>query len=253
MATEESVKTSKLHLIAQRIRRDVMEVAIRNGRGHIAPSLSCVDILVALFYGGMTEYDQFILSKAHGGYGYYAILTDKGILPRDRWECFNLPGCVERMPEYGIIAGCGSLGHGLPIASGIAFSKAIRKAKDGKGSGRVFCLIGDGEMQEGSNWEAIQFIVQHRLPVILIVDENGLQAMTEVKNVSKGSIGHKLGGFGMPSVICGSHPTKILGALTKLIPPAALRVFTLKGAGMPCAEGKAKFHYRCPPCSLIDK
>jgi transketolase len=222
-----------------------MEVAIRNGRGHIAPSLSCVDILVALFYGVMTEDDKFILSKAHGGYGYYAILADKGILPRDRWERFDLPGCVERMPEYGILAGCGSLGHGLPMAAGLAFSMYLRGDP-----GRVFCLIGDGEMQEGSNWEAVQFIVHHRLPVILIVDENGLQAMTEVENVSRGSLGLKLGGFGLPTTICGSHPIKIAEAIGRLIPPAGLRVFTLKGAGMPCAEGKPYYHFRVPPCSL---
>lgn len=223
-----------------------MEVAIRNNRGHIAPSLSCVDILVALYYGGMGADDQFILSKAHGGYGLYAILADKGILPRDRWERFDLPGCVERMPEYGILAGCGSLGHGLPLAAGLAFIHVLQ----GK-PGRVFCLVGDGEMQEGSCWEAVQFIVHHRLPVILIVDENGLQAMDKVENISKGSLGLKLGGFGLQTLICGSHPKKIAEALEKLIPPAGLRVFTVKGAGMPCAEGVAKFHYRVPVCQEL--
>jgi transketolase len=246
MGIETSTKTCELHLIAQRIRRDVMEVAIRNGRGHIASSLSCVDILVALFYGGMADDDKFILSKAHGGYGYYAILADKGVLPRDRWERFDLPGCVERMPEYGIVAGCGSLGHGLPIAAGLAFAFRLKQA-----GGTVFCLVGDGELQEGSNWEAIQFIVHHGLPVVLIVDENGLQAMAETERIVHGSLGLKLGGFGMPSVICGSNPKKIQEAIGKLVPPAALRVFTVKGAGMPCAEGVPRFHFRLPGCAGV--
>src|SRR5512139_2473248 len=139
MGAEEPDKASKLYLISDRIRRDVMEVAIRNGRGHIAPSLSCVDILVALYYGFIGPDDRLVFSKAHGGYGLYAILADKGIMPREKWESFDLPGCVERMPEYGIIAGCGSLGHGLPMAAGIGFANRIQRKM-----GRVFCLVGDG-------------------------------------------------------------------------------------------------------------
>lgn len=236
----------QLSQIADYIRWDVMRVAITHGRGHIAPSLSCVDILVALFYGGMGPEDQFILSKAHGGYGYYAILADKGILPRDRWERFDLPGCVERMPEYNIIAGCGSLGHGLPMAAGLGYSLQLRQR-----SGTVFCLIGDGELQEGSNWEAIQFIVRHRLPVVLIVDDNGLQAMDFTENVMGGNHIQQLLGFGLTVHPCISDPVKIQGKLRGLTAPCAMNVVTLKGHGMPCAENIAKFHYRLPWCAEV--
>lgn len=165
----ESKKTlSDGHLCkkANQIRKDIVEVAIRNGAGHIAPSLSCVDILTALYYRIMNisrypqweERDRLIFSKAHGCYGLYAILADIGYIKREDWENFYkgsfLSGCVERSLENGIEASCGSLGHGLPIAVGIAFGAKLQNK-----SYRVYCIVGDGEMQEGSNWEAVQFAV----------------------------------------------------------------------------------------------
>jgi transketolase len=114
---------------ANQIRSDVINVSVRNKAGHIAPSLSCVDILVALYYNVMNykvddllwdERDRLVFSKAHGCYALYAILADKGIMPKREWENFytqdsTLLGCMERRLEYGLEAGCGSLGHGLPI------------------------------------------------------------------------------------------------------------------------------------------
>jgi len=97
------------------IRKDVVETAVANGAEHIAPSLSCIDILTVLYYEIMDvsrtnweERDRFILSKGHGCYGLYSILADKGILPAESWKNFHkgsfLTGCVERYPEYGLEA-----------------------------------------------------------------------------------------------------------------------------------------------------
>src|SRR4030043_52399 len=164
------LSNSQLRKKANQIREDLIEVTVRNGAGHIAPSLSCVDILTALYYRIMNlsnnpnweGRDRLIFSKGHGCYGLYAILTDIGYIDRKDWENFYkgsfLPGCLERSIENGIEAGCGSLGHGLPIAVGIAFGAKLQNK-----TYRVYCIVGDGEMQEGSNWESIQFAAKHKL------------------------------------------------------------------------------------------
>lgn len=251
MGIETSSQACELHLKADKIRLDVIRVALQNRQGHIAPSLSCVDILVALFYQVMGPADKFILSKSHGGYGYYAILADKGIMPRWKWERFDLPGCVERMPEYGIIAGCGALGHGLPMATGLAYSRKLMGLK-----ANVFCLIGDGEMQEGSNWEALQFAKKHNLDnLVLIVDDNGLQAIgprTDIMDEVENDLDNRISGFGIYTVKCDGHDADCIATMLKaIIPvkkPKALLATTIKGYGMPCAEGNAHFHYRLPAC-----
>ena len=129
------------------------------------------------------ERDRFVFSKSHGCYGIYAILSDIGYIRREDWENFYngsfLMGCIERSIEHGIEVGCGALGHGLPIAVGIAFGAKLQNKKY-----RVYCVVGDGEMQEGSMWEAIQFAVKHELSnLTIIVDNNGLQAMDFLENV----------------------------------------------------------------------
>src|SRR3990172_3289106 len=151
---------------ADRIRKDLVEVAIRNGAGHIAPSLSCVDILTTLYYRIMNlsddpqwdERDRLIFSKAHGCYGVYAILADLGYIKREDWDNFYkgsfLMGCIELSLNHGIEAGCGSLGHGLPMAVGVAFGAKLQNK-----AYKIYCIVCGGEMQEGSNWEAIQFAV----------------------------------------------------------------------------------------------
>src|SRR3989338_6061269 len=138
---------------SNQIRSEIIDIAVRNRAGHIAPSLSCADILVALYYNSMSYKpedpawdgrDRLVFSKAHGCYALYAILADLGNMPKKEWRMFytarsTLLGCLERRPEYGIEAGCGSLGHGLPIAVGIAFGAKLQKKRC-----RIFCIVGDG-------------------------------------------------------------------------------------------------------------
>lgn len=231
---------------ADHIRAEVIRVAVANKAGHIAPSLSCVEILVALYYQVMKPDDLLIFSKAHGGYGLYAVLADLNILPKDRWEKFTLPGCVERMPQYGIIAGCGALGHGLPMATGLAFGNKLQ-GKEGK----VYCIVGDGEMQEGSNWEAVQFAVHHELEnLIVIIDDNGLQAMDKTEYILNGDLFKKFEAFGMAIEECNGHEFDSLYAAFycpfKWETPTVIIANTVKGKGLPCAEGVPKFHFRIP-------
>jgi transketolase len=253
---------------AAAIRREVIAVATTNGAGHIAPSLSCVDLLVALYYGVMDydpaapqgeDRDRLIFSKAHGAYALYAILADLGVLPEPRWRNFyrepqrpeKLWGCVERNVAWGLEAGCGSLGHGLPLAVGLAFG-----ARQQGRSYHTFCLMGDGEMQEGTNWEAIQFAVKHQVDnLTLIVDQNGLQAMDFLANVldrGEDDLAGRLAGFGLAPRCCPGHDAVALAGALRCMKgepagrPAVLLARTTKGYGLSCMENVPKFHFRVP-------
>lgn len=250
---------------ANQIRDEVIEVSVKNKAGHIAPSLSCVDILVALYYRVMSYRasdalwegrDRLVFSKGHGCYALYAILADLGILPKNEWKGFYtsespLLGCVERRPENGLEAACGSLGHGLPMAVGIAFGAQMQKKKY-----RVFCVIGDGEMQEGTTWEALLFAVKYKLDnLTVIIDSNRLQAMDFIINVldaHKRDNAKRLKGFGLTPIICNGHNAVKLAkcirsdkASRKKIPKVIIAQ-TIKGFGLKCMQNIPKFHFRIP-------
>lgn len=250
---------------ADYIRNEVIRVAVCHGAGHIASSLSCVDILVALYYDAMTykpenplweERDRLIFSKAHGCYAIYAILADKGVFPRKEWEDFyteksTLLGCMERKVEYGLEGGCGSLGHGLPVAVGLAFGSQMQRKNY-----HTFCIVGDGELQEGTTWEALQFAVKHEVKnLTIIVDRNRLQAMDFVINIldkEKADLVKKLRGFGLWPVICPGHDVikltySIHAAKASLEnKPKVIIAETVKGFGLKCMENVPKFHFRIP-------
>jgi transketolase len=250
---------------ADYIRNEIVRVAVKNGAGHIAPSLSSVDILTTLYYKIMQRNesplwenrDRLIFSKAHGCYGLYAILADIGFIDKPEWENFykgsSLSGCVERNPKNGLEASCGSLGHGLPMAVGLAFGAKLQRF-----TWHTYCIIGDGEMQEGSNWEAIQFAVKHKLDnLTIIIDNNGLQAMDFLTNILTSSdvtddLPKKCEAFGCHTVVCNGHDTdKLSQTFEECISnsqskPQAVIAKTIKGFGLYCMENVPKFHFRLP-------
>jgi transketolase len=260
------ITTEELRNKANDIRRDVIESCVANGAGHIAPSLSCIDILVALYYSVMNRSadpqwdmrDRMIFSKAHGCYGVYSILADIGYVDIKEWRTFYhgsiLSGCIERNPDIGIEASCGALGHGLPMATGIAFGAQMQNMLY-----RTYCIVGDGEMQEGSNWEALQFAVKHTLGnLTVILDANGLQAMDFVRNVLTvddivDELRRKCTAFGCVVDTCDGHdPVAIASILNgwaggrKNTAPQVLIARTIKGYGLTCMENVPKFHFRIP-------
>jgi len=281
MDTRNILISGSLKEKADEIRKKTVEFAVNKGGEHIAPSLSCVDVLTVLYYKVMNiplkneiatshptdaprndekeweNRDRFILSKGHGCYSLYVILNDLGIIPDHELENFHrggtLKGCVELNHDYGLETSCGSLGHGLPVAVGIAFGAKLQN-KDYQ----VYCLVGDGEMQEGSMWEAVQFAAKHKLSnLTLIIDNNGLQAMDFIENilVDKEDESHferKLSAFGFESVSCNGHNiNEIESAIEKLNKnpknkPKALIAKTIKGYGLFCMENIPKFHFRMP-------
>lgn len=264
--TNNKLTTKELKEKADYIRKDLIENAIKNGAGHIAPSLSCVDILVVLYYeilniqslSNWNERDRFILSKGHGCYGLYSILADIGLIPKEEWINFYngscLTGCVERHEEFGLEASCGSLGHGLPIAVGMAFGAKLQSKKF-----RIYCMVGDGEMQEGTNWEAIQFAVKHKLSnLTVIIDNNALQAMDFTENImgfkdADKNFLKKMTAFGLEAQICDGHDIESLISVLKNwvknqenTAPQVLIANTVKGYGLLCMENIPKFHFRMP-------
>jgi transketolase len=252
---------------ADHVRQDLVVVAYDNQAGHIGASLSTVEILTSLYYRIMNiaddpqwdDRDRFILSKAHGCYAFYSILSDLGYIKRRTWESFYkcrlLSGCVERDPKLGIEASGGSLGHGLPMAVGIAFGAKLQKKKY-----RIYCLVGDGEMQEGSNWEALQFAVKHELSnLTVIIDNNGLQAMDFIENILTVKGRHddlelKTGAFGCAVRSANGHSIgnivnileKWARSASKMKHPQVLVAKTIKGHGLRCMENVPKFHFRVP-------
>lgn len=265
--TDKRLSVSELIDKANYIRKDLVEVAVRNKAGHISPSLSCVDILTALYYRIMNlsddpqweERDRLVFSKAHGCYGVYAILSDIGYIRREDWEGFYegsfLLGCIERSIEHGIEVSCGALGHGLPIAVGISFGAKLQKKNY-----RIYCIVGDGEMQEGSMWEAVQFAVKHELSnLTIIIDNNRLQAMDFLENVmtpngKENDLHQKFAAFGCEVKTCDGHNMEdIVSAIDswikdekKISRPQALIADTTKGYGLLCMENIPKFHFRLP-------
>jgi transketolase len=246
------------------IRKEVIDVCIKNEAGHIAPSLSCIEIICSLYYKLMNlavspkweNRDRMVFSKAHGCYGVYAILADIGYIDKKDWLNFYagsfLKGCIERSLDHGIEVGCGALGHGLPMAVGMAFGAKLQN-KDF----RVYVVVGDGEMQEGSNWEAVQVAAKHQLDnLIIIIDNNRLQAMDYLCNIltiegKENDLYEKMIAFGCDVKICNGHdPEDIIHAIENWPidnpAPKVLIAETTKGYGLYCMENVAKFHFRLP-------
>ena len=246
------------------IRQQIIDVCVKNEAGHIAPSFSCIEIICSLYYKLMNlsvsptweERDRIVFSKAHGCYGVYAILADIGYIDKKDWLNFYtgsfLKGCIERSLDHGIEVSCGALGHGLPMAVGMAFGAKLQNK-----SFKVYAVVGDGEMQEGSNWEALQIAAKHQLDnLIIIIDHNRLQAMDFLDNVltikgRENDLYDKMIAFGCDVKKCNGHdPKDIIHVIEnwsiKNLAPKVLIAETIKGYGLHCMENVAKFHFRLP-------
>ena len=178
--------TDEFRIKAADIRIRALKAALNAGKGHIPPAFSWAEIAVALFYGGILrhdarnpqweERDRFILSKGHGCLTLYAVLADCGYFPLDELDRFASPGAM--LPGHpdisipGVEAVSGSLGHGLGIGAGMALGARLDRQK-----WTTFVVLGDGECDEGSVWEAAMFAAHNRLDnLIAIVDRNKLSA-----------------------------------------------------------------------------
>jgi transketolase len=251
--------TATLDRRSRELRTRIIQVLGRAGRGHVGTSLSPVEILRVLFDSVMRydasrpawpERDRFILSKGHGCLALYVMLEEKGYFPEDElWKFCRFDGILGGHPDPkvpGIEVSTGSLGHGLPIAVGMAVA-----AKADRAAHRVFALLGDGECDEGSVWEAAMSAAKHRLDnLVVMVDYNRQQSYGTTHEVLElEPFADKWRAFGFECREIDGHDVAALEDTLGSVPlaagkPTALICHTIKGRGISFAENNLKWHHK---------
>jgi len=254
---------SQLEEKVKEIRRKTFEMVIGAVRAHLGGSFSVVEMLVALYYGGTLRFnpknpkwenrDIFILSKGHSNSSLYVILADLGFFPLAELNNYSKSGsilgqhCDINVPGVEFISG--SLGHGLGVGSGIAFGNKLDK-KDNL----TFVVLGDGESQEGSVWEAAMFASHHKLNnLVAIVDRNGLGSEDFTKNTCNlEPLAQKWRDFGWEVKEVNGHSfPEIFAALKdcrslQRTQPLVIISNTVKGKGLSCLENLPHSHNTLP-------
>jgi len=252
--------------LARRIRADALRMVHRARASHIGSALSIADI-VAVLYGGVlridptqpgwADRDRFVLSKGHACVAVYAALAARGFLPREDLLTYGQDHSVlmnhisHKVP--GVEFSTGSLGHGLPFAVGKALAARRRGA-----TWRAFALLSDGELAEGSNWEALLFAAHHGLDhVVAIIDYNKLQSLTTVERTLRiEPLADKLAAFGWAVREVDGHDLDALERTLATAPwtpgrPSVLIAHTVKGKGVSFMEDRVEWHYRSPDDSQL--
>ena len=243
------------------IRKDVLKMLMLAGSGHTGGSLSIIEILVALYYYKLkndpknpnwAERDRFLLSKGHACPALYAVLADRGYFDKEKlWTLRKLGSPLQGHPQRGLAGvevSSGSLGQGLSIANGIALAARLDKSPI-----RIYCLMGDGETNEGQVWEAVMTAAHYKLDAICaIVDFNKLQIdgfCCDIKDM--GPYVHKWADFGWNTIETDGHDIeKLMNALDKAEgvkgKPTVIIAHTIKGKGVSFVENKAEWHGIAP-------
>lgn len=252
------------------IRIKVLETAIKAGKGHVPPSFSWVEIAVALFYGDILKYnpldpkwedrDRFILSKGHGCLTLYTILADLGYFPISELDRFDGDGSMLgghpdiAIPGIEIISG--SLGHGLGIGAGLALG-----AKMDSHNWKVFTVLGDGECEEGSVWEAAMFASHHRLNnLVAIIDRNGISATDYTENyITLEPLPLRWDVFGWEVVQIKGHSFEELLDVLSMVrqrpssKPLVIIANTMKGKGVSFMENSPLWHHQLPKGKDVER
>ncbi len=252
----------QLEMKSKYIRKRAFEVVLLAGKGHLGGSFSSTELLVALYYGDILRYDaknpnhpdrdRFIMSKGHANNTLYVILADLGFINDSDLHTYTRDGgllgghCDDIVPGIEIITG--SLGHGLGVAAGIALGAKL----DGKNF-RTYVIIGDGESQEGSIWEAAMFAAHHKLEnLIVITDRNrlGSEEFTE-NNAGLEPLADKWSSFGwsVQKIHDGHSVSQVVQSLRNLKPtgkPQMLIAQTIKGKGISSLENTPQAHHTLP-------
>jgi transketolase len=241
------------------LRLAIVDAMVGGRRGHVGSALSLVEIVRVLYDDILNvrpsdphwrERDRCILSKGHGCLALYAVLADKGFFPREELLVQCTPGALlGGHPEThipGVEASTGALGHGLPIAVGLALAAKMQQRTN-----RVVVITGDGELDEGSNWEAALSARKHELDnLLLIVDYNKLQSFGPVAEVMPlEPLANKLSAFGFAVREVDGHDVDALRNVLETIPfesgkPSALIAHTIKGGGIAECEHDPEWHHK---------
>jgi len=257
------VVTEKQHTIdtvqekptLNRLRGIIIQAASLSHEGHIPSAFSVLNILSVLYqrvlkidpnHPDVFDRDRFVLSKGHASLALYAVLADRGFFPLEilfQFASYNSPlgGHPHAQKIPGIEASTGSLGHGFPMAVGMALGLKIHKSAN-----RVYCLVGDGECNEGSIWESALLAAHHQLSnLCCVVDYNH----STDRALSMGDISEKFKAFGWDSLtIDGHNEEEIYDALTLRHEnkPLAIVAETIKGYGCKSMENEPAWHHKSP-------
>lgn len=248
--------------LARQIRSHTLRMVHASNASHVGSCFSMADIL-AVLYGSVlrvnpakpdwTDRDRFIVSKGHAAAAVYATLAECGFFPKHWLDTYakdgtKLSGHVSHHGVPGVDHSTGSLGHGLSVACGMALA-----AKRNRRPHRAFCLLSDGECDEGSVWEAILFAPHHKLDnLVAIVDFNKLQSFGRVKDVlSLDPFADKWKSFGWEVQEIDGHDHEALHERLSKVPfregkPSCLIAHTTKGKGVSYMEDRLEWHYKSP-------
>ena len=252
----------ELKNIAREIRKGIIESVYSAQSGHPGGSLSCADILTVLYFNQMNidsekpeseARDRFVLSKGHASPALYSTLVQKGYFPKEELKTLrHIGGKLQGHPDMNKVPGVdistGSLGQGLSIANGMAIASKLNS-----NGVRVYCLVGDGEIEEGQIWEAVMTAVHRKLDnLCVIVDNNNLQidgTIEEVKNSYP--IGKKFESFGFNVIeVNGNNIEEVMNAFqtAKTVKgmPTVIIAKTIKGKGVSFMENQVGWHGKAP-------
>lgn len=252
----------RLRMAGSEVRTHALEMVHHAKVGHPGGDLSATDVLVTLYLAIMRidaknpawpERDRFIMSKGHCSAAFYATLAQAGLLDVEALKTYmdplsKLNGHPDRNKVTGVEANTGPLGHGLPIATGVALAAKIQGA-----SWRTFVMTGDGELQEGSNWEAAMTAAQYQLDnLVLIIDRNRIQQGDFTENTIKlDPLSDKWRAFGWAVEEVDGHDYRALLQRFQAIPvepgkPTCIIANTIKGRGVSFMENKPEWHHGVP-------
>lgn len=255
-------ETDELSQLCLRIRTHVLQMVYRARSSHVGSSFSIVEILAVLYSRilrvrpgepAWPDRDRLILSKGHAAAALYAVLAERGFMPKEWLEQFYsdgtlLAGHVTHRGVPGVEVSTGSLGHGLPLGCGMA----LASKRDGRPV-RVFVIMSDGECDEGSNWEAALFASHHQLDnLVAIIDYNKIQSFGTVEQVlNLHPLAEKWRAFGWEVCEVEGHSHEQIEAALETLPrtfskPTCLVAHTVKGKGVSFMEDDLLWHYRPP-------
>ena len=229
----------KLEKKAKKLRQDTFLAFIEKGEAHLGGSFSMIETLISLYEIVLKKNDKFILSKSHSSFPLCLLLKEKGLNP-------ELTTHLELDPKNGIYCTTGSLGHGLPIATGMAFARKIKNIK-----GKIYVMLSDGECQEGTTWESLLIASKHKLDnLILLIDYNKIQALSRLKDaLPLDDLAKKFKSFNWNCInIKNGHSFKsIISSLKKKNmknKPSAIIINTVKGMVIKEFENDPVWHAR---------
>jgi transketolase len=243
---------SELKAIKKECALEMLQLYYSTHAGHIGSSLSCTDLLVYLYFERMQPQDRFLLSKGHAALALYTVLARSGRITREELHTFYQEGTllgahppVSPQRPKDILFGTGSLGHGLPLAVGLALStRFTEKLFD------VYCILSDGDCNEGSTWEAALFAGHHRFAQLyVIIDNNGIQGIgrsRDILDVEPLAEKWRAFHFDVQIIEDGHDFDQIANSFSKLAGsdrPKCLIAKTIKGRGVSFMENTISWHY----------